>query len=228
MDDTPKYRLLDAAGSAFAQQGYAGAAVRDICQSAGLNIASVNYYFGDKERLYAETVKYACEKSAAKFPMPQWPAGTPAWNRLQDFIVTFISRLMDPENKPWQTQIIMREMAQPTSACKEWLRDYVEPLADTLKAILAELTHMQTTDDQIYLIGFSIVGQCLYYRQNRPIGEQLMGKERFERLNATAIAKHICGFTGAALGLTPPLLANPQKQMIRTKSRAIAAKERRP
>lgn len=227
MDDTPKYRLLDAAGAAFAQQGYAGAAVRDICQAAGLNIASVNYYFGDKERLYAETVKYACEKSAAKFPMPQWPAGTPAWNRLQDFIVTFINRLMDPENKPWQTQIIMREMAQPTSACLEWTRDYVQPLADTLKSILAELLHKQVADDETYLIGFSIVGQCLYYRQNRPIGEQLMGQERFQRLTPAAIAKHICAFTGAALGLAPPFQTSANKKVIRTRSRAIAVRERR-
>ncbi|MBL8821226.1 MAG: CerR family C-terminal domain-containing protein [Planctomycetia bacterium] len=226
MDDSPKYRLLDAAGAAFAQLGFAGAAVRDICQAAGLNIASVNYYFGDKERLYAETVKYACEKSATKYPMPQWPEKTPAWNRLQDFITTFVNRLTDPENKPWQTQIIMREMAQPSSACLEWIRDYVQPLADTLKSILAELSNKPVVDDQLYCIGFSIVGQCLYYRQNRPIGEQLMGKERFSALTPQVIAQHICNFTGAALGLTPPLLSNPGKKVIHTRSRAIARERR--
>jgi hypothetical protein len=162
--------------------------------------------------------------------MPDWPAGTPPWNRLQDFIVTFVNRLMDPENKPWQTQIIMREMAQPTSACLEWIREYVQPMADTLKAILAELTHMKVgeePDDQIYLVGFSIVGQCLYYRQNRPIGTQLMGKERFEGLTPAAIAKHICAFTAGALGLGPPLLSDTRSKVIRTKSRAIAIREKR-
>ncbi len=227
MDDTPKYRLLDSAGSAFAAQGFAGAAVRDICQAAGLNIASVNYYFGDKERLYAETVKYACEKSTAKFPMPDWPAGTPAWTRLQDFVITFINRLMDPDNKPWQTQIIMREMAQPTSACLEWIREYVKPMADTLKLILAELSHKPATDDQIFLIGFSIVGQCLFYRQSRPIGAQLMGVERFEGLTPNIVARHICSFTAAALGLGPPLLTDTRSKVIRTKSRAIPAREKR-
>lgn len=227
MDDTPQYRLLDAAGACFASQGFAGAAVRDICQAAGLNIASINYYFGDKERLYAETVKYACQKSASKFPMPQWPAHTPAWQRLNDFIITFINRLMDPDNKPWQTQIIMREMAQPTSACLEWIREYVQPLADTLKSILAELTNKPKSDDQIYLIGFSIVGQCLFYRQSRPIAEQLMGPERFHTLTASAIARHICDFTAAALGLKPPILGKSVKKVIRTKSRAIALKGKR-
>ncbi|MFT3879214.1 MAG: CerR family C-terminal domain-containing protein [Gemmatales bacterium] len=227
MDDTPKYRLLDAAGAAFAAQGFAGASVRDICQTAGLNIASVNYYFGDKERLYTETVKYACEKSAAKFPMPDWPVGTPAWSRLQDFIVTFVNRLMDPENKPWQTQIIMREMAQPTSACLEWIRDYVKPMADTLKTILAELSHKPGDDDQLYLIGFSIVSQCLFYRQNRPIGTALMGIDRFVALTPEIIARHIYASPPVPSGLGLPLLPDVRSKVIRTKSRAIAIKEKR-
>ncbi|HQR43160.1 MAG TPA: CerR family C-terminal domain-containing protein, partial [Gemmatales bacterium] len=158
MDETPKYRLLDAAGASFAAHGFSGASVRDICQAAGLNIASVNYYFGDKERLYAETVKYACQKSAAKFPMPDWPDETPASERLRSFIATFVNRLMDPESKPWQTQVIMREMAQPTSACQEWMREYVQPMADKLRAILMELTGEPASNDKVYQIGFSIVG----------------------------------------------------------------------
>ncbi len=221
MDDSPKHRLLEAAGSAFASEGYAGAAVRDICQAAGANIAAVNYYFGDKERLYIEAVKYACQKSAEKFPMPEWPVRTPAWKRLTDFIRTFVNRLLDKENQPWQTQLIMREMAQPTSACAEWVHEYVEPLAETLKAILRELMPAGTPEDRLYQVGFSIVGQCLYYRQNRPIGMQLMGKERFERLTPEAIAKHICAFTGAALGVGPSLIPSVVRKSVRRTRKAI-------
>jgi AcrR family transcriptional regulator len=206
MDDSPRLRLLDAAGGAFAASGFAGTSVRDICQAAGVNVAAVNYYFGDKERLYIEAVKFACERTAAKYPMPDWPPGTAAWQRLQDFIHTFVHRLLDAENQPWQTQLIMRELAQPTSACAEWIRDYVGPLAATLKAILAELSPPGTPEEQLYLMGFSIVGQCLYYRQNRPIGEQLMGRDRFAKLTPEAITRHIVRFTGAALGLSPPVM----------------------
>lgn len=226
MDETPKYRLLDAAGASFATHGFSGASVRDICQAAGLNIASVNYYFGDKERLYAETVKYACQKSAAKFPMPDWPDETPASERLRSFIATFVNRLMDPESKPWQTQVIMREMAQPTSACQEWMREYVQPMADKLRAILMELTGEPASNDKVYQIGFSIVGQCLFYRQNRPVGIGLMGPERFLALTPANIAKHIYAFTAAALGLQPPLLRKTPK-LIRTRSRAITLKGRK-
>ena len=48
-DDTAS-RLLNAAGPIFAEKGYQNATVREICAAAGVNLASVNYYFRDKER----------------------------------------------------------------------------------------------------------------------------------------------------------------------------------
>jgi AcrR family transcriptional regulator len=43
----PRERLLSAAGREFAERGYEAATVRDICLAAGVNLAAVNYYFGD-------------------------------------------------------------------------------------------------------------------------------------------------------------------------------------
>jgi AcrR family transcriptional regulator len=228
MEDSPRQRLLESAGAAFAQHGFSGVSVRDICHSAGANIAAVNYYFGDKERLYIEAVKFACQRSAAKYPMPIWTAHIPASQRLYEFIHIFVNRMMDPDSKPWQTQLLLRELAQPTQACTEWIVEYVEPMAAQLKAILGELAPSSMPEDRIFLIGFSIVGQCLYYRQNRPIGAQLMGPERFERLSPEAIAKHICNFTGAALGFQPPLLAAPSKtKMVQVKRQRNLTSRRR-
>ena len=45
-------RLLHAALRLFAENGFAKASIRDIAQAAGVNPASISYYFGDKNGLY--------------------------------------------------------------------------------------------------------------------------------------------------------------------------------
>lgn len=49
-------RILEAALSEFAANGYAGATVREIARRAGVNTQLISYYFGGKEGLYNELV----------------------------------------------------------------------------------------------------------------------------------------------------------------------------
>ena len=69
--DDPRERILSAAGCEFAERGYDAATIRDICAAAAVNIAAVNYYFGDKRRLYIESVKHAHESRVRQVPLPE-------------------------------------------------------------------------------------------------------------------------------------------------------------
>ena len=55
--DEVRRRILLKAGEIFAGRGYLGATIRDICQQADVNVAAVNYYFGDKEGLYQRVLE---------------------------------------------------------------------------------------------------------------------------------------------------------------------------
>ena len=48
--------ILDAARPLFAERGYRDATMRAIAQAAGVDVALVAYYFGNKEGLFAETM----------------------------------------------------------------------------------------------------------------------------------------------------------------------------
>lgn len=50
-------RILIAAESLFAEQGYDGTTLRQITQGAKVNLAAVNYHHGDKESLYLEILR---------------------------------------------------------------------------------------------------------------------------------------------------------------------------
>lgn len=207
--DSTKERLLDSAGKVFADKGFESATVREICQVAGANIAAVNYYFGDKESLYLEAVKRAQCVRVELVPMPEWTADTPPPERLRQFIHVFLERLLKEERPAWQRELMFREMARPTAACATIVEDYIRPMAEQLRAILRDLLPAETAQADAFLVGFSIVGQCLYHYAQRPIAEQLMGREAYAALSLDHIAEHIARFSLAALGYAQPLATEP-------------------
>jgi AcrR family transcriptional regulator len=51
-------RIMQAAETLFAEQGFKGTSVRDIAETAGINLAMVSYYFGSKEKLFEAMFEY--------------------------------------------------------------------------------------------------------------------------------------------------------------------------
>ncbi len=56
-----KIQILDAATEVFANKGFEGASIRELASAAKVNIAMINYYFGSKEKLFLDIVKYHSE-----------------------------------------------------------------------------------------------------------------------------------------------------------------------
>lgn len=203
--DQTQERLLNVAAQVFAEKGFSAATIREICRRANVNIAAVNYHFGDKERLYIESVKSAHGNVVRGMQNPQWAEGTPATEKLGEFIRGFVGRLVDPNRPRWHVQLMMREMAQPTAACAELVRDNIRPIANVLMGILNELLPPDLPVFKRFLIAQSVISQCVFYCQNRPIIEQLVGPEVFRHFDADTLAEHITHFTLAALGLEKPV-----------------------
>ena len=137
--EVTRTRILDAAGPVFAEKGFQAATVRDICQRACVNAASVNYYFGDKETLYIETVRLARQLRARQFPLPERPFGTPPEVRLRDFIVTLLHRVLAGSDVSWNTKLMMREVLHPTKACRSLVEEYIRPQFDVLSGIVRRI-----------------------------------------------------------------------------------------
>lgn len=57
-----KQRILNSATKLFAQKGYDGVGIREICKDANANICMVSYFWGGKEELYKGIVDSLIEK----------------------------------------------------------------------------------------------------------------------------------------------------------------------
>jgi AcrR family transcriptional regulator len=54
-------KLIQAAEKLFADKGFDGTSVRDIAETAGVNLAMISYYFGSKEKLMEAMFLYRSE-----------------------------------------------------------------------------------------------------------------------------------------------------------------------
>src|SRR3954451_20056019 len=91
--DQTRARLLEAAGEEFAEKGYDGATVRSICARAEVNLAAVNYHFGDKEQLYTQAVLEAHRCCVQPAPEAGPGDGDPA-EQLRSQIHHFLSNVL--------------------------------------------------------------------------------------------------------------------------------------
>ena len=198
--DTTRERIAEAAGEIFAERGFDGTTVRDICQRAGANIAAVNYYFGDKQRLYIEAVVRAHRWRMEQAPLPEWTDATPAETKLADFITTFIRRVRSGPEDTWHTKLVMREMVHPTAACAELVQSSIRPQFEILLAILRELLPSDASAERLRLTGFSIVGQCLFYHFADPVIRNLLTSKEYSELDIEKLAHHILDFSLSSIG----------------------------
>lgn len=201
-----KDRLLLAAGREFAEKGYEAATVRDICLAAGVNVAAVNYYFGEKKRLYIESVKHAHRERMRQVPEPDWAPGTTPATKLRGFVGSMLERMLGFGQPPWQVRLMLREVFQPTEACRELVEDYFRPHFELLVSILGELTHDTLPAARLRRIALSVIGQCFLYRAAGDVVGMLVPEDELATLHALdQLADHITAFTLAAVGAGPPL-----------------------
>ena len=201
-DLATKERLLDAAGELFAERGFRNTNVRDICRRAAANGAAVNYHFRDKEGLYAAVFQYA-GACAAPADEVEGRGRTPE-ERLRLFVRGLLGRFFDEGRPAWLMKLVALEMIEPTRLLDTLVEERIRPDYTRLKSIVRDLmggrapAH-EIDDAAVGLCAFSIVGQCTFYRHNRPVVARLCPKQTYGPDEIERLADHITAFSLGAL-----------------------------
>ena len=84
--DKSKQRILNSATKLFAQKGYDGVGIREICKEANANICMISYFWGGKQELYKGIVDNLIEKQT-------------------EYAKSFLNLDIEPSTLPKQEQI---------------------------------------------------------------------------------------------------------------------------
>ncbi|HEY0966368.1 MAG TPA: CerR family C-terminal domain-containing protein [Opitutaceae bacterium] len=155
-------RLLEAATSVFAGQGFHKASTRTIAQRAGANIALIHYHFGDKAGLYRAI--FAERFRAHDDGLATLIKGEPTFAEVYPRL---IRRLL---NSPDDFRLLARrEEIEPTGLLgQEWL----QPLRkghDLLVATLCRELGLAKPDIEVERLAFTLVGMATIFGHNQPI-----------------------------------------------------------
>lgn len=190
-------RLLVAASEQFAQHGYSLTRVRDIVRDAEVNLASVNYYFGGKEGLYAATLKELAAKRRAETPGADAMSilGN-AENALYQEVLVILRRFVggDRTSSPLG-RILAHESMNPTHYFDKLISEIVRPEIDKLGEIVRRLAGDSVDNDVIMRTAMSVMGQCLFYLFARGAVDRAYPQFAPNSDNCEALARHITGFS---------------------------------
>ncbi len=198
-----KEKILDAAGEVFGRVGYKAATIREICRAAGVNVASINYYFGGKEDLYRTVVMDLISVTFDRYPVDEGTDGqsTPQ-GRLRAFIHGVLRRLLSPgglSGYPGKGQLVARELADPSPFMDDMVNEFIRPTAAVLSAIVSELLGTGATIKDIMRCQISVIGQCFHYAMARPIVTRLIPMDFSDPAMIDELTDHITRFSLAGI-----------------------------
>lgn len=170
-----RQRLLEAAVQCFAEQGFAKTSTRTIAAQAGVNIAAISYYFGDKAGLY---------RAAFTEPMgsPEDDIGLFAGKELSlnDALHGLYTGFIEPLKQNILVQqcirLHMREMVEPTGLWDEQIDQGIKPYQDALAAVLRRHYGVKKIDDDIRRLVISIVAMGVHMYVGREMTLKLHPK----------------------------------------------------
>lgn len=194
-----KERLLVAAGPIFAQHGFDRATVREICDAAGANVASIHYHFGDKWGLYVATVEEAHRLLNDAVPPPDWNSEISPHEKLAGFVRVMFLRMMDVHGIGWPAELLLREIVSPTAVCDSLIERSFRSHFEALLITIGELVSQPVQRDELERLAFAVIAQCFHHRMAGPFLKRISTVPAEQRDDLEAAIAHVTRFSLTAI-----------------------------
>jgi len=196
-------RLRDAAEILFCEHGFYHTSVREIAAAANCNIASVNYYFGGKEKLYIEVWRHhllimrerivtGIEKAMSENVKEIY---------LEDLLTSFATAFLEPikdKKKAYQLIKLMdREMVEQNLPKNMFLEEMIMPIFNAMQNALMKI-YPSLDKSKTHLFLFSIIGQLVHLIRVQTLYDQSYTLQ-FPGFDLNEAVNHIVKFSTAGI-----------------------------
>lgn len=196
-------RLFNAAEELFCEHGFEGTSIRDIAAAAECNIASVNYYFGGKEKLYEDvwrrhliTMRDTRIASIDKV-MSQNEGKARLEDLLWSYANAFIEPLVGEIRRGWFIKLMAREMIDRHLPPNMFVEEMIIPVMTALQEALVKICPgLEESKAQLAIL--SVVGQLIH-----TVGAETMFEKTDDsdipKFDLTEVVNHIVNFSAAGI-----------------------------
>ena len=129
-----RHAILLAAEKLFAQRGYHGVSIRQIAEEAGVPLALVGYYFGQKQELFEAIFEHwnstIRERLDALASVRQHAGEADYLERVVDAFLVPVLRLRASEEGVWYALLMTRGINEPGTETDQVMRRYFDPMAN--------------------------------------------------------------------------------------------------
>lgn len=194
-------QLIAHATRIFAAKGYAAATTREICDAAGANIASIHYYFGDKEGLYRTALQQPLTEFTEAFGRFDDPALT-FEQAMRMFLSPFMMTCRDHGDEDKEAQVMklhLREIIEPSPVFRDITRQIIVPMHAALAGVLARHCGLDEPDVDIHQLAFAIVAMAHDYCITRNLMPQLAPQVLARPGAPELILERLIGYSTALL-----------------------------
>jgi AcrR family transcriptional regulator len=167
-------QLIAHATRIFAAKGFAAASTREICEAAGVNVAAIHYYFGDKEGLYRAVLEMPIvEMTGAfgRFDDPDLPFQDAMRMFLAPFLHTACGETDDLEAATMKLHL--RETLEPTPAFRAVVERVIAPVHLAVSRLVARRCGLAAPDTDIHQLVFALVAMANDYCMSREFMQML-------------------------------------------------------
>lgn len=142
-------RIIEYAGRLFARDGYDKTTSKNICQTARVNQASVNYHFGSRDGLYLAVLEEIQNRiTKLDYLIRIRDSSVPPQKKAELFLDYYIKSIFNKES--WVMQLWTREVMNPSPLLKEVVFKKIFPKVYVISEIFSEYLGYPENDPRLH------------------------------------------------------------------------------